>query len=481
MAISSPGIGSGLDVNGIVSQLMALERRPLQQLERQRSAVQSELSAFGRLQGAVATMRDAARRLADAATWTATTVSSSNAAAVSATSNGSAPPGSYSVTVARLAAAQTLAMPTALPSANDSLGSGTLTITLGTWAANLSTFTPRAGSTPVSVTIAAGSSLAAVRDAINAANAGVSASIVSDASGARLALRSTSTGIEHGFRIAVTDDDGTHGDASGLSRLAFDPPAGAAQMTRTLAAANAEATINGVAVSSATNTLADVLDGLTLRLSQVTTAPVDLAVARDSAAVRKQITDFANAYNELVRMLGELTSFDAATRRAGALQGDSSAVGLMRQLRNLVGGQSAASAAFQRLADVGLEPQRDGTLRVVDSRLDGALGRHDELRAFFARDAVGTASDGFGVLLRGFGDGALASDGVFSTRREGLQQRIQRSDQGIARMEDRLQLVERRLREQYTRLDGQIAALSGLQSFVTQQLQMFNNNSNPRR
>jgi len=473
--ISSPGVGSGLDVNGIVSQLMALERRPLQQLEQQRSQVQAELSAFGRLQGAVSTMRDAARRLADAPTWTATTVTSSNTAAVSATSSGVAPPGSYSVAVARLAAAQTLSMPTALPTANDNLGSGTLTITLGTWAGNLASFTPRAGSTPVSVTIAAGNgSLASVRDAINAAGAGVSASIVNDASGARLALRSTSTGVEHGFRLTVTDDDGTHADAAGLSRLAYDPAGGAAQMTRTLAAANAEATINGVAVSSATNTLTDVLDGLTLRLAQVTNAPVDLAVARDSAAVRKQVTDFSTAYNDLVRLLRELTAFDEATRRAGALQGDSATVSLMRQLRNLVGGQSQASAAFQRLADIGLEPQRDGTLRVVDSRLDGALGRHDELRAFFSRNAEGSASDGFGVLLRGLGDGALASDGVLTTRREGLQQRIQRSSDGIARMEDRLQLVERRLREQYTRLDGQVAALSGLQNFVSQQLQAMN-------
>jgi len=473
--ISSPGVGSGLDVNGIVRQLMALERRPLQLLEQQRTQVQTQLSAFGRLQGAVENVRDAARRLADNPTWTATTVTSSNTGAVAASASGQAPPGSYSVSVARLAAAQTLVTPVSLPTSGDSLGSGTLTITLGTWAGDPAGFTPRAGSTPVSLTIAAGSdSLAAVRDAINAASAGISASIVNDANGARLALRSTSTGAEHGFRITVTDDDGTHGDAAGLSRLAYDPAGGAAQMTRTLAAANAEATINGVAVSSSTNTLTDVLDGLTLRLSQVTTAPVDLAVARDSAAVRKQVTDFATAYNDLVRMLRELTAFDEATRRAGTLQGDSATVGLMRQLRNLVGGQSEAGTVFRRLADVGLEPQRDGTLRVVDNRLDGALGRHDELRAFFSRDAAGSASDGFGVLLRAFGDGVLGSDGVLSSRREGLQQRIQRSSEGIARMEDRLQLVERRLREQYTRLDGQVAALSGLQSFVTQQLQAFN-------
>jgi flagellar hook-associated protein 2 len=484
MALSSPGIGSGLDINSIVSQLMALERRPLDQLQATTTRFQTQLSAFGRLQGAVSTLRDAARKLTSPDNWTPTTVASSNAAIVSATSTGLAPPGSYRVEVASLAAAQTTVTPldgitgkSKFATSADVVGSGTLTIELGAWDAGQTGFTPKSGAAAVTVTIADGKdSLAAIRDAINGANAGVTASIVNDANGARLALRSTSTGAENGFRITVADADGSDADATGLSQLAFDPGSGAAQMQRTLAAANAQATINGVAISSATNTLTDVLDGLTVRLAQTTavSGPVDLSVDRDNAAIKKSITDFANAYNDVIKLLRQQTSFDDTTKAAGPLQGDRSAVGLLQSLRSLVGGSSAASIAFTRLADIGLEPQRDGTLKVSDSKLQSAIGRLDELKAFFSRDDVGTASDGFGVLLRAFGDNALNSDGVLSTRQDGLRDRIKSTNDRVSRMEDRLVLVEQRLRAQYTKLDTNIANLNGLQGYISQQITNWN-------
>jgi len=470
--LSSPGIGSGLDVNGIVSQLMALERRPIQQLESSTSRYQTQLSAFGQLQSAMTTLRDAARRLTDSSNWTPSTVTSSLPLAVSATSSGSTPPGSYSVSVSRLAAAQTLSSST-YSAATDVVGDGSLTIELGRWAAGQTGFTAQAGTTPVTVTIPPGATtLADVRDAINSAGAGVTASIVNDANGARLALRSTTTGEANAFRISVAE-----GSTPGLSALAFDPSSGAAGMTQTLAAANAEASINGVAVSSATNTLTDVLDGLTIKLGQVTTNAVEVTADRDTVAIRKSITDFATAYNDLVKLSREQTRFDEGSQSAGVLQGDRSAVGLLSQLRNLVGSNSGASTAFTRLSSVGLEPQSDGTLTVNDSRLDSALGRLDELRTFFSRNEAGNSQDGFGVLLRDFGDGTLGTDGVLTTRQSGLKERISRNADSISQLEDRLALVERRLRDRYTRLDSNIAQLSGLQDYVSQQITRWNNSS----
>jgi flagellar hook-associated protein 2 len=470
--LSSPGIGSGLDVNGIVSQLMALERRPIQQLESSTSRYQTQLSAFGKLQSAMTTLRDAARRLTDASTWTPSTVTSSLPLAVSATSSGSTPPGSYSVSVSRLAAAQTLSSSN-YGAATDVVGDGSLTIELGRWAAGQTGFTAQAGSSPVTVTIAPGATtLADVRDAINRAGAGVTASIVNDANGARLALRSTVTGEANAFRISVAE-----GSTAGLSALAFDPSSGATGMTQTLAAANAEASINGVAVSSATNTLTDVLDGLTIKLGQVTTNAVEVTADRDTVAIRKSITDFATAYNDLVKLSREQTRFDEGSQSAGVLQGDRSAVGLLSQLRTLVGSNSGASTAFTRLSNVGLEPQSDGTLKVNDSRLDSALGRLDELRTFFSRNEAGNSQDGFGVLLRDFGDGTLSEDGVLTTRQSGLKERISRNADSIAQLEDRLALVEKRLRDRYTRLDSSIAQLSGLQDYVSQQITRWNNSS----
>jgi flagellar hook-associated protein 2 len=468
--LSSPGIGSGLDVNGIVSQLMALERRPIQQLESASSRYQTQLSAFGKLQSAMTTLRDAARKLSEASNWSPSTVVSAVPLAVSATSSGTTPPGSYSVSVTRLAAAQTLSSSNTYSAATDSVGDGSLSIELGSWDAGQTTFTAKAGATPVTVTIPPGAStLADVRDAINRAGAGVSASIVNDATGARLALRSTTTGAANGFRISVSE-----GATPGLSALAFDPPAGVTGMTQTLAAANAEANINGVAVSSATNTLSDVLDGLTIKLGQVTTNPVEVTADRDTATIRKSITDFATAYNDLVKLSREQTRYDEATQNAGVLQGDRSAVGLLSQLRSLVGSNSGASTSFSRLANVGLEPQSDGTLKVNDSRLDGALSRIGELQTFFSRNEAGTTQDGFGVLLRDFGDGTLGADGVLTTRQSGLKERISRNTDSIAQLEDRLALVERRLRDRYTRLDSSMAQLSGLQDYVSQQITRWN-------
>lgn len=475
--LSSAGIGSGLDVNGIVTQLMALERRPVTQLQTTTARYETQLSAFGKLQAAMTTLRDASRKLTDAGTWTSTTVASSNTAAISASSTGLAPPGSYSVGVTNLAAAQTLVSDTTFAAATDSVGSGSLTIELGSWSAGPPIgFNAKAGATPVTVTIAAGSdSLAAVRDAINSANAGVTASIVNDATGARLSLRSTTTGEANAFRITVADDDGLPGDASGLSQLAYDPSTpSASQMQRRLAAANANATINGVPISSATNMLTDVIDGLTVRLSQVTTSNIDLTVDRDNVAIKKSVTEFSTAYNDLLKLMREQTRFDESSKKAGTLQGDRTAVSLISQLRTLVGSNTAANATFARLTDIGLEPQSDGMLKVNDTKLDAAVGRLDDLKQFFARNEVGTESDGVGVLMRDFGTGLLSTGGVLSTRQEGLRGSIQRNKDGVTRLEERLALTEKRLREQYSRLDTNIAKLSSLQNYVNQQITNWN-------
>src|SRR5205823_6066563 len=161
-----------------------------------------------------------------------------------ASSGGGAASGSYSVTVQKLATSQT-ATSTAFASSSSTLSAGTLTIELGTWTGDPETgFTAKSGSSPVSITIGAGeTSLSAIRDKINAANAGVTASIINDASGARLSIRSTSTGAENAFRLTATEstDDG---DAStGLSALGYDATA-ASPMTRNQKAINAQATIN---------------------------------------------------------------------------------------------------------------------------------------------------------------------------------------------------------------------------------------------
>lgn len=472
--LSSAGVGSGLDVNSIVSQLMALERRPLELLQQDKSKLDAQLSAFGRLQSSLGALGDAARKLTNPAGWSPTTVSSTDAAAVSAFGTGTPATGSYRVEVSALAAAQTLAS-APLPSPISIVGTGMLTVELGKWLGDPPDFTPNSGTGSVSIAItAADNTLEKVRDRINAAGAGIAASIVNDANGARLSLRSIETGQSQGFRISVADDDGNDTDGTGLSMLAFDAAGGTSPMTLAQAASNAKLTVNGIAIESPSNTLDNVLDGLSLRVARVTSAPVALDVSRDTAAIKKTITDFANAYNDMVKLVREQTAYNEASKTGGALQGDRTAVGLLNRLRSVAGGSSGASAGFSRLADIGLDPQRDGTLKIDGAKLDAALGRLSELKDFFARDDTGTANDGFATMLRQFADLTLGTDGALSTKTASLNTRMGAMDKQAARLQDRLDATEVRLRAQYTRLDTNMASLNGLQTYISQQIAQWN-------
>lgn len=471
--ISSTGLGSGLDVSSIVSQLMTLERKPLELMQESQTKAETQLSALGRLQSALGSMQDAARSLTSLTTWRATTVSSSDSSAVAATSSGNTPAGAYSVEVTKLASAQSVASAT-VPGPTHVIGTGMLHIQMGKWFGDPQDFTPTLGASQVSIAITASdNTLEKIRDKINNADAGVSASIVTDATGARLAIRSEATGESNGFKITVEDDDGSDDNASGLSMLAYDAAA-ASPMTRTQTAANAQLTINNIAISSESNTLSNVIDGLSLTLSRKTTAPVELSVNRDATSIQKSVTDFADAYNAVVKLVREQTAYNETTKKGGALQGDRSAVALLNQMRTLVGGSTSATTAFARLADVGLEPQRDGTLKVNSSKLTSAVGQLGELQKFFSRDDTGTASDGFATKLREFAQLQLGTDGSLTTRQAGLQERIEGMKDRVADFEDRLARTEKRLVSQYTKLDSNMAALSGLQSYITQQVAAWN-------
>jgi flagellar hook-associated protein 2 len=497
-SISSPGIGSGLDVNSIVSKLVELERRPIQLLEREGSRIQTRLSAFGQLQSAASTLRDAAGRLGQTPAWTPTVASSSDPAAVSVTPGNGAIPGVYAIQVGALAAAQNV-VAAARPSASSVVGSGMLRIELGSWDAGNTVLTPRpappapapgeppAAPVATDIPILATDTLAQIRDKINAANVGVSATIITDTSGARLVMRSTTTGLENGFRTVVTADPPPDG-APGLGMLAYDAGGVPGGMTRTAVAANAVARINGLLVETPTNTLNNTVDGLTIRLARVTapitevrhpttaatpTAPIDLTVAPDVETMKKSMQEFVDAYNGLAKMLGELTKFDPATKAGGPLQGDSAATGVQRQLRSLVGSTSSASAVFARLSDVGIEVQRDGTLGINSARQERALGNLTELRRAFTTTNADPALSGFGQRLRAFADAIIGTDGSLASRQRGLQDQLQRNQRRQGDLEDRVALTEQRIRRQYEALDTQLARLSGLENYVTQQVRML--------
>lgn len=476
--ISSAGIGSGLDVNSIITQLIALERRPINQLQTQKTGLTTQLSSYGRIQSSLDTLRTAARSLTESSTWTPTTATSSDTSAVGASTGTSTSPGSYSVQVTRLAASQLIAT-SALPSASSTLGQGTLHIELGAWDAGATAFTPKSGGSVIDIAIGAGQdTLEGIRDQINGnTSVGVRASIVTDNSGARLVLTSASSGETNGFRLTVTDADAVDNDNAGLSRLAYDPAGGAGVATRTQAALDASALINGLTVLSSSNTLSNVIDGVTLTLAKITVSPVEISINRDSAAMRKSVETFASAYNDVIKLLRDQTKYDPATKTGGPLQGDRAAVGLEDRLRTLLRQDSSASSVFVRASDIGLDVQTDGSIKTNTAKLDAAIVNVAEIKKFFTTSGGSDASDGLGIRSRNLTDSILGIEGPVATRKQGLQKRI---DSNVSRQEayeQRVLATEARLRAQYTALDRNMAQLSGLQGYVTQQVANWNRSS----
>ena len=249
--LSSPGLGSGLDVNNIVSQLMAVESRPLATLDGKEAKQQAKLSAFGNVKGALSSFQDGISALTDPATFSAVTASFSDDTIATASARPGAVTSNYSVEIQSLAQTQKLKSEN-FASASATVGSGTLTIQFGAYSSE-GAFTLNQEKAAQSITIAPNqSSLAGVRDAINDADAGISASIVNDGSGDRLVISSKDTGLSNALRITVTDDDSSNNDNTGLSQLAFDASTGGTtNLTETVAAENANLIIDGIAISKA--------------------------------------------------------------------------------------------------------------------------------------------------------------------------------------------------------------------------------------
>ena len=468
--ITSLGIGSGIDINSIVNQLVALERRPLQLMKNDATRLQTQVSSFGRMQSLYSGLQSASNALNDAKLWTRSAATSSDATAVSSTGGNDAAAGNYAVTVQALASSQTVASGSNFAAATALVGSGTLTFQLGSWNADQTGFTDKPDSAAVMVDVTATDTLQSLRDKINASSAGVTASIVSDASGVRLSLRSASTGAENGFRISAAESG-----APGLARLAYDPLSGPGEMTLTQSAGNARAVINGIAVVSASNELSGVIEGLTLRLRKETATPVDIAVTSDRTAVSAAVKTFTDAYNDLARYLGEQTRFDAATQTGGPLQGDSAVTSLQSRLRGPLNAQSGASTAFARLSDAGLELQRDGTLKINQTKLDGAMDRLAELqKAFTNTDIANPANAGFTRRFAELATQVLASDGSLSTRTAGLKKLIDKNSDNQTRLNDRVERFQQRLVQQYTAMDANVARLNALQSYLSQQIAALN-------
>lgn len=395
--LTSPGIGSGLDVSGIVDKLMAVERAPLDQLGKAETAVQSKISAYGTLRSSLSALQAAVKALTTPAAFRSMTAQLANTALGTATTGDGAVAGSYRLEVTQLAQSQKLAS-AGFASVSDVVGSGSLTFTFGTFAAGA--FTPSGTAGARTVAIPAGAdSLAAVRDAVNAANIGVTASIVNDgsAAGQRLVFSSASSGAANSLRVTASDDDGTNTDASGLSRLAFDPAAAAGSgrnMTETVVAQDALLTVDGVAIRSSTNAVKDAIAGVTLNLASASPGtPTTVTIAQSAGPAGAAVSAFVKAYNDVQATITSLTKYNAATKTPSVLTGDGTVRAVQTQLRSLIGGTiTGASATLNTLSLVGIKSTTDGQLTMDSAKFNAALAADPRaVERLFA--AAGSATD----------------------------------------------------------------------------------------
>ncbi len=386
VGISSAGIGSGLDIEGIIGSLMAAERIPLTKVSQERTAINTKISIYGIIKNSFADLKAAADKLSSLNNLNPLKATSSDDKIVSASASAASAKGSYSIEVSQLAKAQSVAA-LGVATADTTVGTGSLTITLGSYASGTNTFTNNADKTPVTINIGAGQqTLDGIKQAINEADAGVTASIVNDGAGSRLVLTSKETGAINGFKLEVTDSDGNNTDTTGLSRLAYDPTAaaGAGKNADTLQVAqNANFTINNLPVSKASNTVTDAVAGLTLNLKAQTTSPINLEVGLDDTALKTTLDGFVAAYNKIRGNLKDQQQKDATLSR------ETTPSTLERGLRNILREQVAQYGIG--LSDIGLSFDKDGVLSLNKSKLDTAVAADPGiLEKVFANTATTT-------------------------------------------------------------------------------------------
>jgi flagellar hook-associated protein 2 len=453
-SITSSGIGSGLDVNSLVTQLVAAERGPQDaRLARIDTNLTTEFTAISQLKGAMSAFQSALSGLKDASTLIARKASLSDDKNLSAVAASTATAGSYSVEVEKLARVAQLKSTGFIGGSTTVLGTGTLTLSLGANA--------------FSVTIdSTNNTLAGIRDAINKAadNTGVRATLLTGVDGAHLVLTGDKTGVANQIKVTQTGGDG------GLAPLVYDLPNPTTMIAIT--AQDAVVNISGVAVHSATNTVNGAIDGVTLTLKKEAVGTLDtLTISNDDSAVQTKATGFVTAYNTLSTTIAKLRSYDATAKKAGPLLGDSMLMNIESQLRRTISSPvTGTNPPYTTLASVGIAFGNDGNLALDATKFQAAMTANSS-----AVSAVFGSTNGVAAQLNTFLEGQLSSKGNIATRNAAID--AQRKDLTTRQdaLNARMVVVQARYLKQFTALDSLLSRMQSTSTYLTQQLAQSTN------
>lgn len=443
MAITAAGVGSGLDIENIVSQLMTLERRPLNALLNKETQYQAQLSAFGRLKGAVSTFQDAMKGLSSLDKFRVYAATSSNESVMTATADSTAAAGSYKLQVDRLAQ-------------NHKEGTADFadTATFGGTAGDNMVLT--VGTNSLTVDLSTAQTLSQIRDTINADanNPGVTATILNTGAGTqRLILTANDSGYDNRVQLSY---GGTVGAATFNFGTLNSDSVGATLVD--LTQLDASYSVDGIALTSATNKVSGVIGGISFDLKQVGSA--DLTLTRDTAKITDTAKAFVDAYNNLQNTM--------TTLRNGDLQGDSTIVSIQRQLRSVINTSPVGlSSSYDTLTSVGITTNaKTGELDFNTTTFESALNSDFAgVADLFAND-----NQGFAFRFEALAKTMQDNNGLINSREDGLNDRIKRVQADELSMQAQLDLKEKSLRSQYAALDGLVGRLNSTSQFLAQQL-----------
>lgn len=449
MATSGIVGGSSIDVNSLVSQLVAAERKPLDdQLTRANAKVTLQISATSALLGSLSTFQASLSglRTTTAFSGRATTTTDNTIATASATST--AAPGRYDIEVEQLATSHQISSTAFAGGSTTVVGTGQLTISVGGSSFNVNVASPA-------------NTLADIRNAINTAtgNPGVTATIINAADGAHLVLTSASTGAANTIQVT---------QAGTLDQLVYTT-GNQANYTQLRAAQDAIVNVAGYETTSATNVLEDVIDGVSINILKAepgTTVGID--VSYDKAGATKKVNEFVAAYNQLRTMLTGLGGYNAATKTGGPMLGDPLLTGIDAEIRRTLSSpvEAAGGGAVQTLADIGITTQADGTLKVDTAKLDAAMNNNfDAVSRLFGTEETGVAARLYNQIEDRLADGA-----GLDLRTDSLQAEKRTLEKKADSINARMAIVQKAYLKQFTALDTLLSSLSATSAYLGQQI-----------
>jgi flagellar hook-associated protein 2 len=464
--ISSLGIGSGLDVNSLVTQLMAIERKPLDTMLAKQTTINSKISAMGTVKSLVSSLQTAAlglgvdlgakfnnvKVLSSNPAFTALKGTVADTTVASATVGTTAASGSYALNVTQLAQSQILNTAQA-----PAVVAGTLSIAM-------------AGGAAVPVTVGATDSLATIAANINAnttlnptASPKVKASVIDN----RLVLESVNTGAANTITVAATAGLEAFDTSTVTTPASVGPPAVSAVMAVTTARTALDATfsLNGISLTRSSNTVSDALTGVTLSLSKTSAGtPTTLTVGNDSAALLNAAQSFVTAFNSANSSMSSLSAYNPTTKTGSILNGDTSLGSVQSQLRRALTTTPASlkGGSYEQLSKLGIRTLADGSLSLDSTVLQTAFDANPS--------GVAAAMAAWGSGINTLATSQVSSTGLISGHISSFTKMVSDIDSQSITMQYRLDKTQARMKAQYSSLDTTVSSMNSTSSYLTQAL-----------